>query len=799
VVVTCRASGDCIKQGRTAWGGSVLPEESPVVLFVAAEDSNDSDVADWLKELEESGVEIARASGHDAGRFALQTGDISVLVLDQALGRTPCLSLLRDVPTIHPLDAAFILRDGVERAKERALAESSDAGVFGLNELKSLVLSALQTPPITEPVAALLTDDSRKFMAGISHEIRTPLHGIHGAMDLMEDTGMTPLQREYADIVRNSADALMSVVNDLLDYSNPREERCETESFPFEPRTCAERVAAVMGPKALAKGLAFAHTTHHSVPWRVKGDPNSLRQVLNGLIGHLIRQTGHGAVVMEIEAPESAQTAATLCFRIWVEASEFGPESPATDDAKSNLSDESDVSLDRCAELVAQLGGQLHADLSPSGTMQFEFSGSFVALPDKLPLVEVGMEALEGRDVLVVDDTATNRMVCREQLSNWGCAVLEAASGQEALNTISTRTSRGEGVDIALIDYAMPEMDGAALANAIRALPNGQDIRLVLCTSMPQGGDAARMSDAGFEAYLTKPVRFDCLRKVMCLLLGSRESERARTPLITQHIVAEMDRAARSTLYIGDSIGGGRDAMIALQNHGFPCDTARFGEDAISALSTNRYASVLVDCRPSLEEGLAAATHIRASDFGQRIPLLMILRQADVERQAACLAAGGDVVLVEPIQRDELVSVLSAYLGLEEPDFFDETLEDWDTVVPVVELPEKEVSPVDIDRLEEVTAGDEELLHELIEMFIADTEERFASLETAIASKNGEQLNRTAHSIKGSSANMGAATLQALAFELESMGSENRFEEAPELFSDLKNEYEVVKVFFGTL
>ncbi len=787
---------------RDAQGGILVSEEPRVLLYIAAEDSHHADIAGWLTSLEAAGAEVAQATGHEAGRFALQTGVVSVLVLDQALGQSSCLSLLREGRSRNTLEAALVLRQGDTVFDEQALMTAGATGIYDAAALASIDLSALlpkSSRPSGEKKTVMRADRSKAFMAQISHEIRTPLHGIHGAMDLLEDTGMTPLQREYVQIVRNAADALMSVVNDLVDYSNPGKERGSTGAFPFEPRTCAERVAAIMGPKALAKGLDFAHLTHHEVPWRVKGDPNTLRQVLNGLTGHIIRHTGHGAVVMEIDIPDSGEPVAGLRFRIGVEAGEFGPEGPAGDGVLPYATDETDVSLERCNELVTQLGGQLHTRMTSTGTLQFEFSVSFEALPDKLPLVEVGVEALEGREVLVVDDTATNRMVYREQLANWGCEIVEASNGKEALERLSARASSGQGVEIALLDFAMQEMDGAELARAIRALPYGKNIRLVLCTSMPMGGDAARMTDAGFEAYLTKPVRFDCLRKVMCLLLGNRESDREHTPLITQHVVAEMDRATRSSIYIGDSEERGHDAIIALQNHGFPCDTAQFGDDADRALESHRYAAVLVDCRSSLDEGLATAARVRAPEKEQRIPLLMILRQADVGKQSACLAAGGDVVLVEPIQRDELVSVLRTYLGVEDPDAFDDPFKEWEAETSMTGKTVPNDAPVDLERLDEVTAGDDALRKELIEMFIADTEERFAMLESAIAIEDGEALNRTAHSINGSSANMGASTLQALAIELESLGSQKRFDEAPAAFSNLKNEYEVVKVFFGSL
>ncbi len=783
-------------------GGPILAETPRVLLYIAADDPHDSNAAAWLTQLEEAGINVARATGHEAGRFALQSGDVAVLVLDDALGMTPCAYLLREGRARNAMDAAFVVSNGGSSLDEEALANAGVSRVCSLDELASLDLTRYFPRPETDDVRtepARSAADARAFMARISHEIRTPLHGIHGAMDLLNDTGMTPLQQNYVEIVRNAADALMSVVNDLIDYSNPPKLQCDDESFPFEPRTCAERVASIMGPKALAKGLDFVHLTHHDVPWRVVGNPNQLRQVLNGLAGHLIRHNGSGTVVLEIATLNPAQGALNLSFRIGIEAAEFGPDALHGQEANAYAPDESDVSLERCAELAAQFGGKLQTRTSSTGTMQFEFSAAFEALPDKIPLHAIDPEALEGREVLIVDDTATNRMVYREQLANWGCEFAEASNGSEALELICTRAARGGSYDIALVDFAMPDMDGAALATAIRAMPQGAKLRLVLCTSMPKGGDAARMTDAGFDAYLTKPIRFDCLRKVMGLLLGDHDVEPDRTPLITQHVIAEMDRAARSTLYIGDATGGGHDAIAALQTHGFPCDTARLDEDAVRALSSHPYAALLVDCRSSLDEGVAVAERIRATESSKAIPLFMILRHADVDRQAACLAAGGDVVLVEPIQRDELVSMLNTYLGLEEPESVGESFDGWDMGDPIAEDIDSPEAPVDMNRLDEVTAGDAELRHELIEMFLSDTEQRFAVIDSAIVDENGDVLNRTAHSIKGSSANMGASTLQSLAFELESLGAENRFDEAAPLFSKLKSEFEAVKAFFGSV
>lgn len=640
-----------------------------------------------------------------------------------------------------------------------------------------------------------LPEKSRAFMARISHEIRTPLHGIHGAIDLLEDTAMTPVQREYLEVVRNAADTLMSVVNELVDYANPRTDQSRASVFPFEPRTCVEQVTTVMGPMAASKGLAFANVTHYSVPWRVEGDPNALRQILNGMLAHVIRHTTHGTVVIEVDAPEADQAGAVLRFRASIEDSEFESGSDGSADASADDARDADVPLKRCRELAVQLGGRLHVESTPSGAIQFELTARFNALPDQLPIVEIGPEALAGREVLVVDDTATNRMVYREQLANWGCETVEVASGRDALEVIESRTRAGRSIDIALIDHAMPEMDGAELALAIRAMPAAGDLPLVLCTSTPQGGDAARMAGAGFAAYLTKPIRFDCLRKVMCLLLGSRPADRVRMPLITQHIVAEMDRAAQSLLYIAETGARANDVPAALQHDDLSCDSAAFGED----FDPNRYGAVLIDGRHSLDGALSEAARLRALFGIESVPVVLVLGQQDAARAAECEAATNGSVLIEPVQRADLIAVLRPHLGLEEPESLDDIFEEWNLDDPIQGSDVDNASPIDLNRLDQITAGDESLRRELIEMFLADTEDRFAALESAIIEENGQQLNRTAHSIKGSCANMGATALQTLALELEALGSENRFDEAPELFKNLRSEFEVVKVFFGSL
>jgi two-component system, sensor histidine kinase and response regulator len=774
-----------------------VPDDQNVLLYIGVDDPRDADVLTWLNELERSGVDVARATGHEAGRLALQAGVTSVLVLSGSLGRASCLYLLREAHARNHMPAAIIVREPGTLGDERSFIEAGASALYDAAELAAIDLNDLETDALPKAIATSSDNDPSQFLARVSHEIRTPLHGIHGAMDLLEETSLTPMQQEYIHIVRNAADALMSVVQDLVDYAQPRRDPGRTSAFPFEPRTCMEQVATVMAPRAMARGMDFVHVTRHDVPWRVQGDPNALRQVLGGLASLVIRHTANGTVAMFASAVKSG-----LRFEIGVEDCR-APAAPNHHNSGDDGAD--DVSLERCAKIVAALGGELRSHVTASGAARYDFAVPFGALPDTLPLMEVGMAALEGKEVLVVDDTVTNRVVFREQLANWGCEVIEAVNGADAVDVLESRHARGDSVAIGLIDFAMPELDGEQLARAIRQMPEYADMPLVLCTSTPRGGDAARMTEAGFDAYLTKPVRSDVLRKTMCLLLGSRKSDRERTPLITQHIVDEMERAAQSTLYIG-SAGGGLDVVLALQSQGFPCDTAEHGADAERALSANRYGAVLVECRGAKKAGLAEAERIRKTEGTQRIPLLMILRRANADDQAACLAAGGDAVLVEPIHREELKSVLGAYLGLEDLESLDDAPETWNLVDPIAEFGEPisananyDNAPVDMARLDEVTAGDRELRGELIDMFLADTEERFAVLETAIARQNAEELNRTAHSLKGSCANLGVETLQALALALEGMGKENRLDEAPETFEQLKTEYEVVKVFFGSL
>ena len=552
--------------------GDTLSHKPRVLLYIAAEQVDDPHVTEWLNRQAAHGFEIERAIGHEAGRAALESGTINVLALDSALGRTPCLFLLREGRASNPIKSAYVLRD------DSTFTRAGFSGVVAKDGLATLELDGTADAPVTQTQGeSASTEAEQEFLSRIAQDIRTPLHGIHGALDLLDDTGMSPMQKDYAKIARDAAFALMAVVNDLTDHASPGRSRDRATAFPFEPRACLERIAAVMGPKASSKGLGFILRTHFDAPWRVEGDPNALREILNGLSAHLIRHTSQGNIVIGVRAPDPSATSESLRFFVGVEDADCEIDVGENNSNEPHAININDDAIESYANLAERLGGNLQRDVSESESIRYEITVPFTALPDELPPTNIAPETLDGREVLVVDDSVTNRAVHREQLANWGCNVIEASSGPEALSTIETRWSMGETFDIAVIDFVMEGMDGAELAQAIRALPNGAEMGLILCTSNPRGGDAARMTDVGFDAYLTKPVRFDCLSKVMCLLLDNRGPEQKHLPLVTQHIIAEMDRATRSILYIGAGPGHDRGCteMTRIALAMFAVSTAR--------------------------------------------------------------------------------------------------------------------------------------------------------------------------------------------------------------------------------
>jgi PAS domain S-box-containing protein len=486
--------------------------------------------------------------------------------------------------------------------------------------------------------ASALAKDS--FLATISHEIRTPLHGILGVVDLLEASSVAPTPSEHTERLRHSAEALLAVVNQILDFSKLDAGKVELERREFEPRACLEGVAELLAPQAREKDLELVSLVDAEVPTRVLGDPVRLRQVLLNLGTNAIKFTRRGEVVIRVSpGPRDSSL-----VRFSVADSGIGIPEPSRarlfqpfsqlDASSTRAQGGTGLGLAISRRLVELMGGQIGFESEEGKGSTFWFTAELPALAEPLSAPTAGVVGLAGLRVLVVDDNATNRFVAREMLRGWGASVSEASDAWEALEQLRTGRGTPQAFDLALIDFQMPEMDGGQLAAEIRRDPELATLPLVLLTSVPQHGDAVRMMKLGFDAYLTKPVRQSVLHDALGAVLGRRAGPSGRLALV----VSGPGRESRPrVLVVDEDAVSQRQTREAFETAGCRADVASDGAEALQACAEAAYDVVLL-----------AAAGPDAQEDARRI------REHERARARSAL-----VIVAKPPSRDDVLQILA--------------------------------------------------------------------------------------------------------------------------------------------
>ncbi|MCD6185514.1 MAG: response regulator, partial [Deltaproteobacteria bacterium] len=640
----------------------------------------------------------------------------------------------------------------------------------------------------TAEIAAKAKSD---FLANMSHEIRTPMNGIIAALDLALDEEASIKVKHYMGIIHSSAYSLLGIINDILDVSKIEAGKVDLETRPFRLDEVVDNIIDLYVNKAAEKGIEFLVDLEPETPMALIGDALRLQQIIVNLLSNAIKFTKKGGVVLtSIKALKKSSDQTTLMFSfkdtgVGIEQKNFykifEPFVQADTSTTRNYGG-TGLGLWICKQLVEMLGGTIQVESEPGIGTTFTFTAIFGRQSEEMKTKLVPPPDIQGLNVLVVDDCLDSCNIMKKMLGSFNFHVELACSPEIALNRLRESDLRANPIDLVIIDWLMPNLDGIEASNIIRT-----DLKLkipiILMTAFEKANVAKYAEKAGINAFLNKPIYQSTLFDAIMDAFGKKGSKtgKRKRSLTTKISIYRKRLQGFRILVVEDNFTNQEIALAILENVGIVVKVVNNGEEALDAINKFQFDAVLMDIQMPVMDGYEATKAIRKSAKFASLPIIAMTAHAMKGDEKKCIDAGMDAYISKPVNQNKMFQVLWRMLKNKtkssQPLDKEAAKENGKTitldkkffssrVINKEILPEK-LSGIDIQSTRERLNLGDDILKNIFSGFLNNNKNTSNKIKEIFEKKDFKLLMQLAHNLKGSSANIGAYDLNKAAYELE--------------------------------